>query len=282
MAGIEPDTRPDPERGPDPLESAGHVVPAPNASPMTLDGTRTFVVGSRLAVVIDPGPDHAGHLDAIVRALDGAEVAAILLTHRHPDHAAGADALARRLRAPVCAGFGGLDDGDSVATDRGEIVAIHTPGHTPDHFAFHWPRGRALFCGDLMMGGLDTALVAGPDGDLARYMDSLDRVRALDLDIIYPAHGDPFHDPAPALERYVRHRMERLDQVRAALAHGPDRPERIVDRVYGDTLDPALRRPALGAIRTYLQHLADAGEAARDDDDGGERWRRTGTDDRRP
>ena len=134
------------------------VLQAANPSPMTLDGTRTFIVGRERPVVIDPGPDAPRHLDAIERALGGAVPVAILLTHAHGDHADAAAPLAARTGAPVWRG----SDGDEVNTDAGPLRAIATPGHTPEHLAFLWD--RQLFAGDAFMGGSDTTLVAPPEG----------------------------------------------------------------------------------------------------------------------
>ncbi|HEX7050920.1 MAG TPA: MBL fold metallo-hydrolase [Longimicrobiales bacterium] len=264
---------------------------------MTLDGTRTYLVGERRLAVIDPGPALAAHLDAVVAAVVGAPagggsadgpppdaapdvvlptrpsgrrgerddiIVEILVTHDHPDHAAGAAALAERLGAPVrAAAAGTLADGDRIATDAGELVAVATPGHTTDHIAFHWPAAAAVFCGDLLMGGQETALVAPPEGDLGAYLASLERVRALAPRVIHPAHGPSFTDPPAALDAYVRHRHERERQVLAALEAGATSVADIVAAVYGPALDPALRGAAGGAVRAYLEHLTREGRVRR-------------------
>lgn len=246
---------------------------AANPSPMTLDGTRTYLVGRARMVVIDPGPALEPHLDAVADAVAGAAVDAVVPTHRHPDHAASADALAERLDAPVRAAHRGtLADGDRLTTDAGELVALAAPGHSPDHVALHWPARRAVFCGDLMMGGLETALVAAPEGDLGRYLASLERLRTLDLEAIYPAHGPAFTEPYAALDRYVRHRQERERQVLAAVGAGARGADAIVDAVYGESLEPALRDAARGAVVAYLEHLERTGRVRRAD--GG--WVRVG------
>jgi glyoxylase-like metal-dependent hydrolase (beta-lactamase superfamily II) len=255
-------------------------VLAPNPSPMTLDGTRTYVVGRLRPAVIDPGPADPAHLDAVVRMLEGHRPAAILLTHGHPDHADAAPALARRTGAPVLMGRGALrppfaqrwiagwlGDGDPVETDAGILVAVATPGHAPEHLGFVGPgqsaTERALFAGDLFMGGSDTTLVAPPEGDLTAYLESLDRIASLSVDVIYPAHGPPLGDPAEAVRRYRAHRVERVAGVVRALRQGPAAPGGLVDCVYGPDLHPALRGAAAGSLAAVLAHLEAAGRVER-------------------
>lgn len=240
------------------------TVLAPNASPLTLDGTRTYIIGSQAVAVVDPGSDDPGHLDAIDRALEGATLTAVLVTHGHPDHLAGAGALAEQHECRVRRrADGSLRDGDEVATDRGALVAVATPGHTRDHAAFHWPAERAVFCGDLMMGGQDTALVAPPDGRLGPYLASLERIRALEPDTVYPAHGPPFEAPREAIDRYVRHRELRLRQVLEALDAGNHDYESLRSAVYGDELDTELERAATAALKAYLEYLQAEGRVRR-------------------
>jgi glyoxylase-like metal-dependent hydrolase (beta-lactamase superfamily II) len=229
---------------------------APNASPMTLQGTITYVIGRSRIAIIDPGSDSPDHLDALAAVAAEADRAVIIVTHDHPDHSTGALQLAERIRAGLLGGRAALlAEGISIDTDDGDLVVIRTPGHAPDHIALHWPDASAIFCGDLMMGGLDTAVVAAPDGDLGAYLDSLERLRLLRPSVIYPAHGPPFTDPEEALDRYARHRRDRLDQVRAAIADGDRDANSITDRIYGDSLDPALHPFAVAAVQAYLAYL---------------------------
>ena len=222
------------------------ILLAPNPSPMTLDGTQTYVVGHRRPAVIDPGPDDPTHLEAILRVLDGAVPTAILLTHDHPDHAALADKLATETGAPVSR--------EDVETDAGSIRAVPTPGHTPDHVCFAWE--GAWFVGDLFMGEGDTTLVASPEGDLAAYLESLERVREAAPRVLYPAHGPAISDSAEAVARYQRHREERIAQLREAVQRtGSMDPDALVRAVYGAGLNPALRSAARGSLQAILDYL---------------------------
>lgn len=254
--------------------AAIRMLLAPNPSPMTLDGTRTYIVGVDRPVVIDPGPEDERHTAALIASLGGAAPEAILLTHGHPDHAGGAESLAERTGAPVRVGRGALapvaagersaalGDGDEIRTDRGILRAIATPGHAPEHLAFHWtgrgaPAGGAVFVGDLMMGIGDTTLVAPPEGDLADYLRSLERVDRLRADTLYPTHGPPILEAAAAVERYRTHRRRRLDRLREALGHRPEADAvALLDAIYGASLDPALRAQAAGSIEAMLHYLA--------------------------
>jgi len=233
------------------------TVLAPNASPMTLDGTRTFIVGREQVAVIDPGPELPAHLDNLVRALDGAREVAILLTHRHADHAAAGPALARRVSGSARVTYGPAvpSEGDACPTDAGDLRVIATPGHAPEHVSLHWRAEAAIFCGDLMMGGLDTALVAAPEGNLTEYLESLDRLARLSPRVIYPTHGPEFTSPAWALARYRSHRAARLEEVLAAVDSGGRRLAEIAAQVYGGQLDPDLKPWVEATTLAYLEHL---------------------------
>lgn len=236
------------------------TVLAPNASALTLDGTRTYLVGRERVAVIDPGPRTREHIDAVAGEIGDGVVVSILLTHTHPDHAAGAEEMAVRVGASLLSAAGGtLADGMCIATDAGELIALATPGHTPDHFAFHLPAAGAVFVGDLMLGGMETALVAAPEGDLGAYLASLERVRGLGARVLYPAHGPPFTDPDSAIDAYIRHRHEREEEVLAALRAGAASVDEVVAAVYGPELPPELARAAEGAVRAYLRHLEEMG-----------------------
>ncbi len=209
--------------------SVAECVLAPNASPMTLDGTNTWVLrdpGGSRSVVVDPGPPDAGHLDAVATA--AGDVGVVLLTHHHLDHSEAARAFAERVGCGVRAldpayrlGSEGLGEGDVVAVGDLEVHVVATPGHTSDSLSFVIPSERAVLTGDTVL-GRGTTVVAHPDGQLGAYLDSLARLHALaeahEIATIWPGHGPVIDRALPALDHYLAHRRERLDQVRDALA----------------------------------------------------------------
>ena len=252
-------------------------VLAPNASPMTLDGTNTWVLrepdGSR-SVVVDPGPPTPSHLDA-VRSAAG-EVGVVLLTHHHLDHSEAAREFAESVGCGVRAldpayrlGPEGLGAGDVVAVDGLEIQVVATPGHTADSLSFVLPAERTVLTGDTVL-GRGTTVVAHPDGELGAYLSSLDRLHALaeaqEIAAIWPGHGPVITDALPALDHYIAHRKERLAQVRDALRdlHAAARggvpldheslPRRVVEIVYAD-VDEVLWPAAELSVRAQLAYL---------------------------
>jgi len=155
-----------------------------------------------------------------------------------------------------------LTDGESVPTDAGRLVALDTPGHTRHHLSYHWPEARALFAGDLLIGRGDTTWVAEYPGCVADYFRSLDRLRSLPLDIIYPAHGPPLTDPAEALERFERHRRHRVRQVERAMESWDEGDiADLLDRVYGDTVPDGLERAAMRSLAALVDHVRGSTEA---------------------
>jgi glyoxylase-like metal-dependent hydrolase (beta-lactamase superfamily II) len=251
-------------------------VLAPNPSPLTLEGTNTYLVGAGEALLlVDPGPADAGHLARLEAAVGRARVAAVVLTHRHVDHAEAAGRCAERFGAPVvCARPAGpadraLADGDRVVADGATLRAVATPGHSSDHLSFLLEEERALLTGDHVL-GRGTTVVAHPDGDMAAYLASLERIRALDLARIYPGHGPVIEDPARVLAEYVEHRLMRERQVLDGLAAGPATPEELVARIYVD-VDPILHAAAALSVRAHLAKLAREGRVVQE----GDRWRRS-------
>lgn len=254
------------------------VLLAPNPSPMTLEGTNTWLLRDGAAdhaartggpvggaIVIDPGPDHAGHLAAVAAA---GPVSLILLTHGHRDHSAGAGPLHDRTGAPVRAldpahryGGEGLAGGDVIEAGGVTVTVIATPGHTSDSLSFLLTgpdAAPAVLTGDTILGRGST-VVAHPDGRLADYLDSLERLRQLGGTGVLPGHGPELPAAGPAATHYLAHRRERLDQVRAARAAGATTPMGVVRRVYAD-VEPALWPAAELSVRAQLDYLADHAE----------------------
>ena len=240
-------------------------VLAPNPSPMTLDGTNTWIVGDPTAatIVIDPGPDHQGHLEAVIAAAGG-RIRHILLTHGHPDHADGARSLHEMTGAPVRAldirhvlGGEGLQADDVVAIGEDSVHVIATPGHTSDCLSFYLARDGVLVTGDTIL-GRGTSVVAWPDGDLGDYLASLSALRArarmTEAAAILPGHGPVLRDPVRVIDAYLEHRYTRLEQVRQAWLDGARTPEAVVDRVYAD-ISETVRWAALLSTRAQLAYL---------------------------
>ena len=244
-----------------PVTPYASVLLARNPSPMTLDGTNTWLLrtpGSESCVVIDPGPDDPEHLSAIDAA--AGEVTEILLTHGHLDHSAGAAALRALTRAPVRAldpaqrlGGEGLGEGDVVAAAGVEVRVLATPGHTADSLCF--AVGDAVLTGDTVL-GRGTTVVAHPDGRLADYLDSLRRLHELGTRAVLPGHGPELPDLAAITSAYLAHREERLEQIRAALDQlGPDAAAMDVVRVVYADVDQVLWPAAELSVRAQLEYL---------------------------
>lgn len=242
-------------------------VLAGNPSPMTLDGTNTWVLaepGAREVVVVDPGPDALTHLDAVEAVVDGRRVGLVLLTHGHPDHSEGAASFASRVGAPVAAldpahrlGSEGLADGDRLEVGGLLLDVVSTPGHTADSLSFHLVADGALLTGDTVLGRGST-VVAHPDGRLGDYLHSLHRLRDLaaqtEATTVLPGHGPALADPVGAVTAYLEHREARLTQVRDALAAGAVTADDVVEAVYADVpreVWPAARLSVLAQL-AYL------------------------------
>jgi glyoxylase-like metal-dependent hydrolase (beta-lactamase superfamily II) len=214
------------------------LVRADNPGPYTLSGTNTWVVGRDPAWVIDPGPEIAGHLDAVVAEVDARGGAGgIAVTHDHLDHVEGVLALRERLgRPPVAAARFAADVRLSQGARFGPLVAHAVPGHAADHFVF--VTDGACFTGDAVLGEGSVFVEA----DLAGYLAGLERLRELRLEVICPGHGPPVWEPRAKLEQYVAHRRERERRLVAALADGLRDEDELLDAVWGDA--PAALRPA--------------------------------------
>jgi len=229
------------------------LLRAPNAGPMTLDGTNSWVLrapGARDAVVIDPGPDDAGHLASLA---EHRPLSAILVTHGHHDHVEGVETLSRMLGGvPVLAAD--PKQGDPLPARMRlaglDIEVVATPGHSADSVCFAVE--DAVFTGDTIL-GQGTTVVAWPDGDLGAYLTSLETLRAYP-GLMLPGHGPVRADCAELARAYLAHRHERLEQVRAAMAAGADTAEAVVDMVYPDVA-PEVRFAAEWSARAQLDYL---------------------------
>jgi glyoxylase-like metal-dependent hydrolase (beta-lactamase superfamily II)/8-oxo-dGTP pyrophosphatase MutT (NUDIX family) len=258
-----------PRRSSDAVPAIRSIL-APNPGPMTLDGTNTWIVGDPRRggpVVVDPGPLDDDHLSAIMEACTG-QISAILLTHRHLDHSEAAAELAGRAGCPVRAadpqlqvGPEGLADGDVVEVAGVRLVARATPGHTSDSISLLCTGAdgvNRVLTGDMVL-GRGTTVITYPDGDLAAYFDSLELlseiVRWNGVVELLPGHGPRVSDPLAWLAYYRRHREERLDQVRAALAEGARTPAEVVALVYAD-VDRSLWPAAEQSVRAQLDYLS--------------------------
>ena len=244
-------------------------VLAPNPNMMTLDGTNTWVLrepGAARSVVVDPGPEILEHLDRVAES--AGQVGVVLLTHGHLDHSEAARSFAERMGCGVRAldpahrlGSEGLHDGDVVEVDGLEVHVVATPGHTSDSLSFVLPAERSVLTGDTVL-GRGTTVVAHPDGRLGAYLDSLHRLHALaqaqEVATVWPGHGAVIDDALSALERYLAHREERLEQVREAMRElDPDRPDlarAVVEKVYAD-VDPVLWGAAELSVRAQIAYL---------------------------
>src|SRR5688572_27947126 len=210
-------------------------VLAPNPSVYTLEGTNTWVVGRDPSIVIDPGPDLPAHLADVAR--EAGRVAAVLVTHDHPDHAPGAIRFGEMVDAPVYAhalsGAEELRAGQRVRAGAVDLVAVHTPGHTSDHMAFFEPSSAGLFTGDTVV-GRGTSFIDPPDGDLVLYLRSLKRLQELEPRTLYPGHGPVVVRAQEKIREYLAHREERESQIIAALADGPRTITEMVEVIYAD------------------------------------------------
>ncbi|MGZ8362263.1 MAG: MBL fold metallo-hydrolase [Caulobacteraceae bacterium] len=261
-------------------------VIAANPGPFTYTGTGTYIVGDGEVAVIDPGPDLPEHLNALLAATAGERVSHILVTHTHRDHSPLAAELARRTGATVWGmpAPGGEDDEDGVHLDEGHdtafapdrlsrdseritgpgwtLEAILTPGHASNHVCYALIEENALFSGDHVM-GWSTTVISPPDGDMAAYFQSLDRVAARRFATLWPTHGPPVTEAAPFLAAYKAHRLERERQILAELAKGPRRIADMVPPIYAG-VDPWLYPAAAHSMLAHLIQMTGDGRTATD------------------
>jgi glyoxylase-like metal-dependent hydrolase (beta-lactamase superfamily II) len=262
-------------------------VLAHNPSPYTYTGTQSYILGESEVAVVDPGPDEDDHVDALLAAIAGRPVAAILCTHTHRDHSPGSRPLTQRTGAPIvgCAplameGAGleaGFDrdyapdrilvDGEELVVDGRPVIAVHTPGHTSNHLCFAY--GDALLTGDHVM-GWSTTVVIPPDGDMGDYLASLEKLRHRDDTAYFPAHGPPVTNPGQYVRHLIGHRMQRERQILGLIADRPLTVPEIVTAAYPG-LDPRLTLAAGASVLAHLLDLERRGLV----DQSGETWTRS-------
>ena len=251
-------------------------IVAPNPGPMTHEGTNTYLYGSGPCAVIDPGPDDAGHIAAVLAAAEArGGVGTILLTHSHGDHAAGAERLTEMAGADTdtTQERGAGDAGEPSAAERPSVIlpadgeehagllAVATPGHAADHVCF-LTADRVCFSGDLVLGEGST-FVPPDGGSLASYMDSLRRLQAEPIELICPGHGPWVLDPAAKLAEYVEHREMRERRLLVALERGERSRVALLAEVWDDVPDQV--RPAAALVmEAHLQKLEAEGRAPAD------------------
>lgn len=276
-------------------------VTAPNAGPFTFTGTNSFLVGVDRLVVIDPGPDDRRHLQALLRAIDGRPVDALLLTHTHRDHSGLARRLARVVDAPIWAAgphrlfgraswlerrmlagscdFGlvpdeSLQDGDTILVDGIGLAAIATPGHCRNHLAFSVASTPYLFTGDHVMGWSST-VVAPPDGAMGAYLASLEKVIVSPFSHYLPAHGGPIPEGRRFARSLLAHRQRRNEEILLGIGSGADTPGKLLVRIYQD-ISPPLRPAARRTLEAHLDYLCERGDIRRRRTAAGPRYVRAG------
>jgi hydroxyacylglutathione hydrolase len=255
-----------------PSDLVGRVLGL-NPGLMTGPGTNTYLVGRRDPILIDTGagvPEYVPLLERYLAERGCTQPARVLLTHRHRDHLGGVESLRARFRglrvskmrhrdAALPEPIDDLRDGETVHGDGVTLVPVYTPGHASDHLCYYLVEERALFTGDVILGG-STTVIPADDGDLLDYLASLRRLLALDVRRIYPAHGPVIEDGPAKIREYIEHRLLRERQIIEALGDGLDTIPDIVRRIYVDVA-PALHPVAAWSVESHLRKLAREGRA---------------------
>jgi glyoxylase-like metal-dependent hydrolase (beta-lactamase superfamily II) len=268
----------------EPIAPGIRRIVAKNPSQFTFRGTGTYVVGEGEVAVIDPGPALAEHVEALLASLLGEQITHILITHTHSDHSPAAAAVKEATGAPTY-GFGphggtrgipGIEeggdwdfapdivtrDGDQIAGNGWLFEAVHTPGHTSNHLCFALPDQGILFSGDHVM-GWSTSVIAPPDGDMAAYMASLDKLLQRHDSVYWPTHGPAITEPKEHVRAFIAHRREREAGVVACLEAGIGHIDAMVERLYVG-LNPNLKRAAGRSVLAHLIDLVNRGVAKTD------------------
>jgi len=259
---------------------------ANNPGPFTYKGTGVYIVGQGDVAVIDPGPDNAEHIDALMRALEGERVTHIFVTHRHMDHSPGARPLAERTGAKIhastippkpsdCDGLRleasddhGFDpdcdvrDGDRFSGPGWTIEAVATPGHTNNHMAYALIEENALFPGDHIM-GWSTTIIGPPDGDMTDYFNSLEKVRDRNYTTLWPTHGPPVREVRPFVQAFIDHRLQREAEIVEQMAQGKRRIKDMVAVIYAD-VDKRLHPAACHSVLAHMIRLVELGRVGCD------------------
>jgi len=248
-------------------------IVAPNPGPFTGPGTNTYLVGIDEVAVIDPGPDDAGHIDAIVGASMKERVRWVLLTHFHPDHIPGTVRLVKQTGAEVLASTKKVPKDSPVVVDRvigeGDVIegtefgleVLATPGHAPEHLGFLLEEERVLFTGDVVLEGMYSVINPSRGGDMAVYVATLERLEKLRLSRLCPAHGDVIDEPKAAIRDYIDHRNAREAQILKLVKKQPAKVGQLVGEIYGDVdLPPELVDAAGWQVLAHLQKLKKAGK----------------------
>jgi glyoxylase-like metal-dependent hydrolase (beta-lactamase superfamily II) len=247
---------------------------APNPGMMTGPGTNTYLLGEKAIAIIDPGPQIRSHIDGI-QNLAAADIHWVLVTHTHPDHSPGARQLAKQTGAqllgqPAPSGRHQdqtfkpdrvLEDGDSLQTDEFRLTALHTPGHASNHLCYLHTAHRLLFTGDHVING-STVVIDPPDGNMRHYIDSLRRLKTVEIESIAPGHGELLAEPYKVIDWIIDHRLERESKVVKALKeHNGLTSMALVPHVYTD-VDPDRYAWAERSLLAHLQKLAEEGTAS--------------------
>ncbi|CBL44985.1 Predicted beta-lactamase family protein [gamma proteobacterium HdN1] len=261
---------------PCPIRLSVRRVVAPNASFMTGPGTNTYLIGNHQLAVIDPGPANPEHTETLIRITQtlGATIRWILCTHTHPDHSPGAALLKHRTGARLLGALAPAGpsqdhefapdevwaEGSRLDTDEFSLVAVHTPGHASNHLCFYQPEEKLLYTGDHIMQG-STVVIAPPDGNMSHYLQSLEKLKPMDIAALAPGHGEIIQNPLEVIEGLIEHRLMRENKTLARLQSlGPSTLETLTPAVY-DEVPAWLHGLARLSLTAHLYKLRDEGRA---------------------